>query len=415
MRLRKRAVGLAAGAGVLFLLGTNVQAGWLFVLCALLLGTVVSGLVLPGRMLRGIEVERRAPDEVVQGEEAFVELIVTNHARGVRLGLTLEDPHVSPTILYVTKVLPDERVELVTVRRALKRGVHEASAVTLRSVAPFGVAERRRTLQVAGSTTVLPAVIPLGSLPFLALDSDPERSSRSVSRRGTGPEFLGVREYRPGDSPRHVHWPSTARTGTVMVRELEEQRSRRLAIVIDTLSDVGEAGTPLDACCTAAASIARVAFTEGHRVRFVVSGARATVEVSDDVDDGSFRRRLAAVVPDGVALSDVLGRGSDAFRDIDAVVLLFPTWRSNGDSGLARAIETLTAANAHVVAIPVEVGLQDARRVAALRTEEVEELVGMLERAGADTHLWRHGSDLVDVLAPERAVERTVPERTVVG
>ena len=39
MRLRKRA-GLALGAGILFLLGTNVQAGWLFVLCALMLGTL---------------------------------------------------------------------------------------------------------------------------------------------------------------------------------------------------------------------------------------------------------------------------------------------------------------------------------------------------------------------------------------
>jgi uncharacterized protein (DUF58 family) len=390
-------------------LGTNVQAGWLFVLCALLLGTVVCGVMLPGRMLRGIDVERRAPGEVVQGEEAFVELIVSNHARGVKLGLTLEDPHVSPTSLYVTKVLPGERVELVTVRRALKRGVHEASAVTLRSAAPFGVAERRRTLQVAGSTIVLPAVIPLGPLPFLALDPDPERASRSVPRRGTGPEFLGVREYRPGDSARHVHWPSTARTGTVMVRELEEQRSRRLAIVIDTLTDIGDAGTPLDACCTAAASIARVAFTEGHRVRFVVSGPRATVEVSDDVDDGSFRRRLAAVVPDGVALADVIDRGVEAFRDIDAVVVIFPTWRSNGDGALARAIGTLTAAGTHVVAIPVEVGPQDARRVAALRTEEIEEVVGTLGRAGADSHLWSHGSALVDVLAPERsAVERAV-------
>ena len=69
MRLRKRAAGLALGAGVLFLLGTNVQAGWLFVLCALLLGTLVAGLVLPGRMLRGIEIERRAPAEVAQGDE----------------------------------------------------------------------------------------------------------------------------------------------------------------------------------------------------------------------------------------------------------------------------------------------------------------------------------------------------------
>ena len=140
MRLRKRAAGLALGAGVLFLLGTNVQAGWLFVLCALMLGTLVAGLILPGRMLRGIEVERRAPSEVVQGEEAIVDLIVTNRARGVRLGLSLDDPHVAPTSLYLTRVSPGERVELVTARPARKRGVQEASVVRLRSAAPFGVA-----------------------------------------------------------------------------------------------------------------------------------------------------------------------------------------------------------------------------------------------------------------------------------
>ena len=46
MRVRKRATGLLLGVGVLFLIGTNVQAGWLFVLAALLLGALIAGLAL---------------------------------------------------------------------------------------------------------------------------------------------------------------------------------------------------------------------------------------------------------------------------------------------------------------------------------------------------------------------------------
>ncbi|MGZ8652696.1 MAG: DUF58 domain-containing protein [Actinomycetota bacterium] len=406
MRLRKRAAGLALGAGILFLLGTNVQAGWLFVLCALLLGTLVSGLILPGRMLRGIEVERRAPAEVVQGEDAFVDLVVTNRARGARLGLTLDDPHVAPTTLYLTKVSPGERVELVTVRPARKRGVQEASVVTLRSAAPVGVAERRRRLPVAGGTIVLPAVLPLGPLPFLAAASDPSRSSRSIPHKGSGPEYLGIREYRPGDSPRHVHWPSTARTGTVMVRELEEERSRRLAIVVDTLADVGEESTPLDACCTAAASIARVAIAEGHTMRMIAARAGRSVDVFDDVDEGSLRRRLAAIVPDGVPLAESLDRGAEALWDVDVVVLIFPTWRTNGDGGLAHAIEALAAARPSVVAVPVEVGPQDARRIAAMTTEEVDAFVASLVRSGADVYPWRHGASLGAALARHPVVTR---------
>ncbi len=401
MRLRKRAAGLALGAGVLFLLGTNVQAGWLFVLCALLLGTLVAGLILPGRMLRGIEIERRAPAEVAQGDEAFVDLIVTNRAHGVRLGLLLDDPHVARTLLYVTKVSPGERVELVTERPARKRGVQEDSVVSLRSAAPFGVAERRRLVTVAGSTIVLPAVLPLGPLPFLTAASDPSRHSRSDPHRGSGPEYLGIRDYRPGDSPRHVHWPSTARTGTVMVRELEEERSRRLAIVVDTLTDVGDEGTPLDACCTAAASIARVALADGHSLRTIAKRPGRSVDVSDDVEEGSLRRRLAAIVPDGVPLAELVDLGAEAFRDVDTVVLIFPTWRTNGDGALAQAVDALTAAHARVVAVPVEVGPDDARRMAAMRAEEVDAFVATLVRAGADVYVWRHGAPLDAALARE--------------
>ena len=406
MRLRKRAAGLVLGAGILFLLGTNVQAGWLFVLCALMLGTLASGLILPCRMLRGIEVERRAPGEVVQGEEAFVDLIVTNRAHGVRLGLTLDDPHVAPTSVYLTKVSPGERVELVTVRPARKRGVQEDSVVTLRSAAPFGVAERRRMLTVAGSTIVLPAVVPLGPLPFLATASDPSRSSRSIPPRGSGPEYLGIREYRPGDSPRHVHWPSTARTGTVMVRELEEERSQRLAIVVDTLTDVGDAGTPLDACCTAAASIARVALSGGHSMRMIAVGPGRTVDVSDDVDEGSLRRRLAAIVPDGVPFAEVVDRGGEAFRDVDVVVLIFPTWRTNRDGALARAIESLVATRTRVVAVPVEVGPDDAKRMAAMKADEVDALAAALACSGAGVYPWRYGASLAAALALDQVPAR---------
>ena len=53
-RLRKRALSLLAGAGLLFFIGTNAQAGWLFVLAALILGTVAAGWLLPIRATSGV-------------------------------------------------------------------------------------------------------------------------------------------------------------------------------------------------------------------------------------------------------------------------------------------------------------------------------------------------------------------------
>ena len=357
MRLRKRAAGLALGAGILFLLGTNVQAGWLFVLCALMLGTLVSGLVLPGRMLRGIELERRAPAEVVQGEDAFVDLIVTNRARGIRLGLTLDDAARGPDEPVPHEDRPGRA------RRAGHRAPGAPSGACRRTPWSRCVPRRRSASPNGAARSGWPAARSCcrpssPSARCRSWPTPPIRAARPVPSRtaGPGPEYLGIREYRPGDSPRHVHWPSTARTGTVMVRELEEERSRRVAIVVDTLADVGDIGTPLDACCTVAASIARVAIADGHGIRTVAVPAGRSVEVWDDVDEGPLRRRLAALVPDGVPLAETLDRAAEAFRDVDVVVLIFPTWRTNADEALARAVSGLAATRASVVAVPVEVG-----------------------------------------------------------
>jgi uncharacterized protein (DUF58 family) len=82
MRLRKRAAGLLLGAAVLFLIGTNVQAGWLYVIAALLLGALAAGLVLPFAALRGLSIELAAPEEAEQSVATIVELRVrgTAHA-----------------------------------------------------------------------------------------------------------------------------------------------------------------------------------------------------------------------------------------------------------------------------------------------------------------------------------------------
>ena len=57
----------------------------------------------------------------------------------------------------------------------------------------------------------------------------------SVIDRSGPPDLLrGARPYRPGDRMHHIHWPATARgTGTLMVREFDALRSRRLIVVVD--------------------------------------------------------------------------------------------------------------------------------------------------------------------------------------
>ena len=387
MRVRKRAFGLLLGAGVLFAIGTNVQAGWLYVLSALLLGAVVAGLALPFAALRGLRAELVVPDETPQGGEALVELALTSRARGVRWSVLAVDEHLEHTEVFVSSIARGERVEVATVRTPRRRGLLETSSVQVRSAAPFGVAERRRRLPVHGETLVLPRIFPLGALPFVELVGTSETAIHSAPRRGYGPEYLGVREYRTGDSMRHVHWPLTARHGQVMVREFEEEATRRLAVVVDTERDVGQEWTPLDRVCSVAASLLDAALAHGHGARLLGVLPGGEVGVLGRADEDELLRWLAGLTPSGISLASVLaGLGTPELRGVETVVAVFPTWGDLDAVTLADAVDGVLRHVTRVVCVPV-VG-------ARTPPGSVEALVSSLAGVGADVRPWVDGEDL---------------------
>lgn len=382
MRIRRRALGLLLGAAVLFLIGTNVQAGWLYVLCALLLGAVFTGVLLPFAALRGVRAELIAPAETEQGGEAFVDVRLSNTARGVRWSVVVADAHLEHAEVFVPSVHPGERVELTTLRTPSTRGELRTTRLEVRSSAPFGVSERRRHLVVDAGTLVLPRVFPLGSMPFVDATSTNDTGIHPSPRRGHGPEYMGVRDYRSGDSMRHVHWGLTARHGQVMVREFEEERTRRLAVVIDTERDEGEAWTPLDRACSVAASLLDAASAHGH-------GARLAAAVGDEVDvlaradEDAAMRWLARLEPSGMPLATALARlGPEELRGVETLVVVAPAWADRDLAALAQAL-TGTAAGRSVVVV--------------VATDEVTD-VSALAEAGIEVHPWALGQDLADAL-----------------
>lgn len=401
MRLRKRAVGLLFGALLLFVLGTNVQAGWLFVLAALMLGTAIVGALLAVGMTRGIRVERHAPEQVSQGDEVPVELRFTNASRSSRLGVVALDSHLERSSILVGSLRPRVEVEVATRRRALRRGPQGPTFVRLSSAAPFGVLERRRRVDVEGETLVLPAVVPLGPISLPDVASAGERPDSTAPRRGHGLEYLAVREYRAGDSMRHVHWPSTARLGSLMVREFEQERTPRVALVVDDWADDradDETMSALDACCCAAASIAHAVAARGSEVRLLVPGGSDRQRSgADDVV-----HRLAYLESTGVPLQSRLAGLVNELPGEESLVVVFPTWRANDAATLVPLVAELVGAVPHVLALAVE--LPAGVRVPRLQTDELLGLVDVLWDAGADVRVWRSNEDLASCLDQSAAV-----------
>jgi uncharacterized protein (DUF58 family) len=103
---------------------------------------------------------------------------------------------------------------------------------------------------------------------------------RATIRRPSGLELHSLREYQEGEPLRAVHWPSTARRGKLMVRELEDAPRDEVVVVLDG-DPAGVAGgrgaSSYDEAVRVAASLVRAHAARGRRAVLVVTGATDTV------------------------------------------------------------------------------------------------------------------------------------------
>jgi uncharacterized protein (DUF58 family) len=121
-----------------------------------------------------------------------------------------------------------------------RRGVFEVGPLEIERVDPFWLTVGRRRDSVTSSVIVHPKVYdlvgPHGAVRVV--------ENESVLRRATADPmsgFVSMREYVAGDDPRMIHWPTTARTGTLMVREHVEVRRPEFTVVLDTAYSAGTA------------------------------------------------------------------------------------------------------------------------------------------------------------------------------
>ena len=116
-----------------------------------------------------------------------------------------------------------------------RRGVLVLDDLRVELPDPFGLFQRcRPTGNEVGEILVIPRRYKLPPLD-LGGQSDLKIGGETASTvKGEGGEFMGLREYRPGDSPRHMHWKAWARTGEPIVKEFEEVRFPRYGLVLDT-------------------------------------------------------------------------------------------------------------------------------------------------------------------------------------
>ncbi|HEU0247179.1 MAG TPA: DUF58 domain-containing protein [Gaiellaceae bacterium] len=166
----------------------------------------------------------------------------------------------------------------------------------------------------AAGVVVHPRVVDLQSL-FSDSGRHGGDGRRLILRRPAGFDFHSVREYERGESLRRVHWPTTARRGQLMVKELEDDLRDAVVVLLDCDSG-GAVGAPpdssFDTAVRATGSILKLHAARGRRATLVTTGTeRDVVQMrSLDSDFRAVLDALARAVPDAShGLARSLGRG----------------------------------------------------------------------------------------------------------
>ena len=265
----RRGLTLLLGSLALLVAAVTAQAGWLFVIAAGPLGVLAASLLLPHR-LTGLEIARQLGPRATVGDEIAVHLLVRNGSRGpVRLVLATDRLSALEPAAVLCEHLRRGGVARIPLKTTVRRrGVYGGGRVQLECGWPFGLVRSRRSVEVPGPLVVLPRVARLRSSP-LPPSRSPVATGEARSLSAAGTEFAGVREYRPGDPARAIHWRSTARRAELVVRELHAESSGHLVCVLGA-RDVGD---PPDSCfealVSAAGSLMVHALGRGHGVSLV--------------------------------------------------------------------------------------------------------------------------------------------------
>lgn len=202
-----------------------------------------------------VELDRAVePSRVTKGGDAVV--VVRARARGRRAVPPLVlDQQVGPVV--VEAVLPRIPAGQVLLRTwalpTARRGEFTVGAMEAVRADPLGLWRRVQRLGAPQPFTVLPRVIPLRPLPT-GSSRHLEGPSSDTSPQGST-TFHRLREYVVGDDLRSVHWPSTARAGTLVVRQHVDTAQPYTVVLLDLRPEVHSPGTFEEAVDVAASVV----------------------------------------------------------------------------------------------------------------------------------------------------------------
>lgn len=288
-----------------------VVVGWAGVVLV-----VVAAIYLIGRVPLGMDLtlpHRR----VVVGESARGRIEVSNPRRRRTLGVKLEIPVgrglaelAMPGLRGGTSYQHDFAIPTV------KRGIVPVGPVRTVRADPIGLVRRELLWTESAELVVHPRTIGVPSTStglIRDLEGTPTRDLTS-----SDVAFHALREYQNGDERRYIHWKSTAKTGTFMVRQFEQTRRSHLVVALTLATGDYASEEEFELAVSVAGSLGTRAIRDGRTVSVVVSTVTPEFAKRKVLAVRSLATHIPARLLDELAVVDVAASALN-IRDIARV------------------------------------------------------------------------------------------------
>ncbi len=232
-------------AVLLFVLTGSVlrEINLMLALAGLMLGPVLLSLLGGLISLRSVTIRRRMIPVARVGQPHTIELFVSSGRRRLSSWLIwINDRWVADdsarTVLrgsaIVARLSAKQTVRVSYRCLPQQRGRYTAAPVEISTRFPLGLVRHSRLITAPERLLVLPRVGRLTpAWSKLLRPLSPNGSQRRHPQHAAQGDFFGLREWRPGDNKRAVHWRSSARRGTLIVRQFEQPRHQEFALLLD--------------------------------------------------------------------------------------------------------------------------------------------------------------------------------------
>lgn len=205
-------------------------------LVALYLGSSLFALLTRRRLA----VRADLPDRAVAGQNVTAVFEFTNQSRRSAYDLGVGFFQLPPAVQeaeppgMLPRLAPGESARLEVRLHPLRRGLHDLGNAYAYTTFPFNVSRNWPRPCKGGSLLVLPAFHPVSSVDLPVGSRYQPGGIALTSNVGESPEYIGSRDYRPGDSTRRLDYRSWARLAHPVVREYQEEYYCRVGLVLDT-------------------------------------------------------------------------------------------------------------------------------------------------------------------------------------